>query len=758
MGKVYNLNSNKCMLDKGQSVRNRLALVCVCVIIAMLFAGCGRSRRDEYTYVPTFNAISGDWDRVSSSIAVGDKVYLFGSKMDEETWEPFANYFGVFDMNTLEYTDLSDSIKTVTYMNDMKLFSDTSILMNYNDKDYMQKLAIYDCSSNRIVRNISIPDLGIINEEMGMWLDQLVPDGQGNLYMTCGDQKLYVLNEELVLKSTIPLSEDVIGLYPSKEGDIYVEVMGVDKTSLKKVDTAAGTTTPVGFETPAFWGGKGQIASTASTIITTYENLYALDFQAGTVEELFRWVDINARRDEVGGVGQLSNGDYYVITSSQDSKLGNETSVIRVQKMLISEAPQMDRISFGCLYMSSEMERQIVKFNKTHGDIHIDVKEYMNLTDYSDQAIQDALNKFNSDMVSGESVDIIDLSTIPFDRYADKGLFVNLLPYMEESGMSEDDFLANVMGKYKVGDGIYAVLPTFAISSIAVADSRFPDRSGWNMEEFMNTFKDTPAEELTDLNNLDYYLSLTLFSDLDSFIDWDTGRCEFSKQEFFDILDYSKGFAADEYLYDWETSTFDKIKSGKVNIVNMYMYNVEDYQYFNEMFDHDLKVIGYPSENGTGSRFVASGDTSALAISSQSKHKDAAWEFLSTFIDEEFQDRIATEGMYAGFPIRKSSLQKMYEKAMSPRTFVNWEGVEEPEQHGGYYDMDIERPFYEASQEDIDAVNSIIENAEPEPFRDETVINIINEEKESYYSGDKTAEEVADIIENRLGIYVAENI
>lgn len=70
---------------------------------------------------------------------------------------------------------------------------------------------------------------------------------------------------------------------------------------------------------------------------------------------------------------------------------------------------------------------------------------------------------------------------------------------------------------------------------------------------------------------------------------------------------------------------------------------------------------------------------------------------------------------------------------------------------------DWEYTYRTASQDEVEAVLALIDAARPMPFSDTgEVIRIISEEAEGYYQGQKTVDEVAEIIQSRIQIYVSE--
>ena len=61
-----------------------------------------------------------------------------------------------------------------------------------------------------------------------------------------------------------------------------------------------------------------------------------------------------------------------------------------------------------------------------------------------------------------------------------------------------------------------------------------------------------------------------------------------------------------------------------------------------------------------------------------------------------------------------------------------------------------------ATKQDVEMIKELVSGICVTQCNNSQVINIVNEEAESYYSGQKQAEEVADIVEKRMSIYVNE--
>ena len=61
------------------------------------------------------------------------------------------------------------------------------------------------------------------------------------------------------------------------------------------------------------------------------------------------------------------------------------------------------------------------------------------------------------------------------------------------------------------------------------------------------------------------------------------------------------------------------------------------------------------------------------------------------------------------------------------------------------------------SQEQIDAAVAMIESIKKHPYVNDDIMNIINEDMGAFFSGQKSAQEVAGIIQNRVQLYVDVN-
>ena len=69
---------------------------------------------------------------------------------------------------------------------------------------------------------------------------------------------------------------------------------------------------------------------------------------------------------------------------------------------------------------------------------------------------------------------------------------------------------------------------------------------------------------------------------------------------------------------------------------------------------------------------------------------------------------------------------------------------------------DVEDPFPLVTLAQLDQFKTYVNGAEVTGSYDNDIYEIINEESAAYFAGDKTADEVAKLIQNRVSIYLGE--
>ena len=94
---------------------------------------------------------------------------------------------------------------------------------------------------------------------------------------------------------------------------------------------------------------------------------------------------------------------------------------------------------------------------------------------------------------------------------------------------------------------------------------------------------------------------------------------------------------------------------------------------------------------------------------------------------------------------------------MTKEYYTDENGNQVEQQKTSWTYDDFSMDIYAATQEDVDAIKELITATDNALQLDQNIQNIITEEAGGYFQGQKTAQEVADIIQSRIQIYVNEN-
>ena len=192
-------------------------------------------------------------------------------------------------------------------------------------------------------------------------------------------------------------------------------------------------------------------------------------------------------------------------------------------------------------------------------------------------------------------------------------------------------------------------------------------------------------------------------------------------------------------------------------LLPVYLGDLASIQLYRSLFGGEVTFVGYPGEGGAV-RFQADG---GLAMSASCKDKYGAVAFLRQSMlpgGEEFM------GYTADFAVNRADFEREAKESMEI-TYLNDEDGNtitgpdgEPMLEGtAYIVIDTMAIMLKpASQEDYDQVMALYEAAEGFAELDENIWAIAQECAAGCFAGDRTAEDAAKMIQNRVELYLNE--
>lgn len=413
--------------------------------------------------------------------------------------------------------------------------------------------------------------------------------------------------------------------------------------------------------------------------------------------------------------------------------------------------PDREVIVLAGLAVNGGIRKRIIQYNRENDRYRVALKEYESYED------------LNLDIVSGHMPDILMAEGLPMESYIAKGLFADVGKLIEEDGeLSRTEFMENVFDAYSVDGKLMYVVPSFDLLTMVGKASLVGDGSGWSMESMMEALdKMGPDARLLDGLSRSVFMKKAMKYCGNDFIDTETGKCSFDSPAFIEMMKLActlpeeRSWAGESGEGEYE---LQYLKERTLLLeLDIYAFGqaVDERLFYqlNGYLGGDYTFVGFPAGsgeaagNGGGALVCAE---NLMALSAGSENTGGAWDFARYYLTEEYQ-----RSLEGSLPVCRHIFEE-WAAEETRRSYYTDERGDRVE-----YDLTLDQdggpvvvpPF---SQKQLEQLIAYVESATAVPFEDDAVMNIINEELGSYFSGQKTAEDVAAVIQNRVQLYVQE--
>lgn len=752
-------------------------------LVALVLSGCGAKQTDTAAsaqskeYVYSFHSLSDQFSdlELSQAYYAKDRLLLTSYRMEDEMPENDDMYYD--DMYYEEYSqDTYFKVTQTTTAGDLisefeiLLPTDSSICGVAGDENgniYMV-LGEYgkDMSDPEMIKDLYSlvaysetgeelwrVTLGETTEEEWYYANQVfaMPNGQVALVSNSG---IEIYGSDGTFVKVIE-AEDVLdgSVYLLRDGQIGFLIYGNRGMYMKTLDPETEEFSeriefPFNAYEYSFYAGMS-----ADLLLVSSSGVYSYNFGDEGLQKLLDFVDSDMLSNDLYSLVEVQEKQFFGCfyddeTGSTQFGLYNKVdpSTIKDKKVL----------TLACYWLDSDVRRRVVEYNKTSEEYRIRVIDYYQYNTADDYSI--GMTKMNTDIASGNTPDIIMVSSdMPVDSYISKGLFADLTPFLDaDPELNLEDYSENIMEVFSQDGKWYQMVPSYYLYTILGKASEVGDEPGWTLED-LKALREEKGEEITVFSEMTQsgVLNYILLFAGNQFIDWENGECYFESEEFIELLEFAKEFPEEiDYseLYEdqdyWEQQE-TMFRDGRALLMPYSISNMEDFKYVEKgTFGEPITAIGFPVKEGVGNVIMYN---SNFAIGAKSPYQQEAWEFIRYYLTPEYQDTIDY-----GWPVLKSSLDAKMEAAQE-RPFYIDENGEKVEYDDVYYIGGVEVAMDPLTQEDCDRVLGFLNSATDIYSYDSAIMNIVYEETAPYFDGQKTAEEVADIIQSRIYIYVNEN-
>ena len=540
-----------------------------------------------------------------------------------------------------------------------------------------------------------------------------------------------------------------ITLYNGSNGTLFASFWGDNGLELRSFDPETGklgekSNQFQGFDDYSFFSGNGY-----DLYVSKSDGFYGYTASKDQLDKILDYADSDINVSyAVSTAVAVSNTEFYANLPDEDYNY----ALYKLTKIDPSEVKDKTVITLAGNYVDYTVRQKVFKFNQESDAYKIKIIDYSSMINSDDY--EESANQFNLDIVSGNVPDIMFFSTDePVDSYINKGLFLDLNTYLQnDPDLKDVEFVDNVMDAFKTGDKLYQIAPSFYIESLATKADYLGGKDTLTLKECEEMIEGKGVSYLNSFGMTDkqtmLYNGLVMAGS--HFIDWESKSCNFGGDEFVNFLEFCNKFPetiTDEMWEKYEDTAYMK---GDSLFSFAYVNGFRPYRrYVDATFAGDIRFCGFPNNMDINCSVIV--PEMRFAISAQSKNADAAWELLRQFLLEDYQNEITYE-----FPIRKSSFDKLAADSMERMYWVDDDGNKQYEDDIMYLG-DEEVVVQPLTQEEVDYMKEFIGSLSMAYNANQNVYNIITEEASAFFSGQKSAKEVADIIQSRVSIYVNEN-
>ena len=497
---------------------------------------------------------------------------------------------------------------------------------------------------------------------------------------------------------------------------------------------------------------------------------YFYGYKLGDKEptKLFNWINCDVNGSRVS-VLDVSDGVVTGMLMDYDTKTQTySTELVTVHQAPYDSVPHKQPITLAVMYLDYNVQDMIIDYNR-HSDAY-----RIEVLDYSEYGVDaDGKNigetKLNTEILSGNVPDLICLNGLNYRQLANKGILEDLYPYLDQDpGLDRADFFPNVLKALEADGKLCSTVSGFYINSAIGAASVVGDEPGWTYDEFNAALASMPdgCTAFDQYVTRDGILSTCLALDMADYVDWGSGKVSFDNPEFIRLLEFANSFPSefDWENYDWsqEESVEDRLAQGKQMLVQTSAYSVEDifYNNYTQFLGGKITYIGYPTAHGTGNMISFAGD-SGYAMSSKTPYKDAAWEFLRGFFTKDYQ----TENVYA-LPSRldvfdaraEEACTVQYQKNEEGQFLLDDDGEKIPIARTTIWNKEKQEleEIYALTEDQIQQIRELILTTTKVADYDQEILDIVKEQAAPFFAGQKTAAEVAKLVQSKANIYVNE--
>jgi ABC-type glycerol-3-phosphate transport system substrate-binding protein len=363
------------------------------------------------------------------------------------------------------------------------------------------------------------------------------------------------------------------------------------------------------------------------------------------------------------------------------------------------------------------------------------------------------------DMKSGTGPDVL-LNFADFAQFNNDDILLDLNPYLDGSdGIDRSLYFDNILRAFETDGKLYQLPLNVNIEALAGNPDLLSGTTAWTCEQFISRIQANGDEVLPLLSPTEYdamsLLLQLLGDDMSHYVDYSKSEANFDCDDFRRLLEISKYVGDklnpdliaglmeqyDDMRYGDGTHSTEAIvmDAGLCCVVPVTLPSLREFARYTDLCDGRVVFLGWPTTGGSG---LSAEAHASIGISKFSECKAEAWDFVQYMLSPETQKmRVRNSGSSDGISI----CREVVEEAVSLTIEQDKKDKEKKQSQG--YDGKVSPPI---TEEMGTKFIGFVESISTAVNRNPAVFNIIREEAPAFFNGDKSAEDVSRIIQNRV--------
>ena len=530
---------------------------------------------------------------------------------------------------------------------------------------------------------------------------------------------------------------DAFYLYKGSKDQFFIEgATSEDVPILAKVDLdnkSFGKTSKVCSERHySYQSGEGY-----DLYAKDYNGIYGYDYESDKMTKLLDLDD--SCIDRLNFLNWIAINDKELFAETLDFNSNIHFSTLT--KVDPADVPDKTMLTLGGAWFTADVTMAANVFNRSSDKYKIKVIDYSD--SYPEDELDDVLQAFNQDILAGKAPDIFCFSYYfapNIDSYANKGVLMDLSSAFTKGGALGDvEILPNIYEMMKTGDKVYSVYPSFVYNTLLMKESAAGGKTSLSLKEYDEL-------NLKDSMDGDKFINTSIQTAGDKFIDWKNKKCNLKCPEFIEILEYAKklnsGKKKPAASDDEEIAVVDELPTVNSNGI-LCDEDLWGFNSFTDIEQNELKdkvaILGFPNNSGETTTMIT--PFNQLCVSASSKCPEGALEFIKSYCTNPAINDVST------FPSDKALFESYMKKATEPAA-----SEEDATVYTNCHEVKLKPLPADEAQKLYDSILS----CKAIHRLDSKIDSFVTEETAAFFEGQKSAEEVADVINNRIQTYLNE--